>query len=57
MKNLLGKLIQIIIDIMFGFAAYYMSYTFTDLDESVLVFISLLVTAIFAEFFEIRGRE
>ena len=57
MKNLLGKLIQIIIDIMFGFAAYYMSYTFTDLDESVLVFISLLLTSIFAEFFEIRGRE
>ena len=57
MKLIINRTIQILIDLLVGLAIYFLVTEVFTFNEKLTVIIPIVVTAIFAEFYEIKGKK
>lgn len=55
--KLINKIVQLILDVIVGFAGYYLLDQFTQLTGNIKILIALLICAFFAEIFEVIVKE
>lgn len=56
MKNVLNKIMQILLDLLVGLAIYYFVTIVFPLDGNTSLLVTLISTAVFAEFFEVKNK-
>ena len=52
----LDKVVQVILDLLMGMAIYYSCTVIFALNSNLSVIITLFITAIFAEFYEVKKK-
>ena len=58
MKNVLSRIGQIVLDVVVGVAIYFALQTFVPVvSDNVIVVITLIATAVFAETLEVRLKK
>jgi len=56
--GILGKIFQVLVDIIIGIAIYFGLNAFMpELNDNLVVVVALIVTAIFAEFAELKFKK
>ena len=48
------KLIQVVLDVLVGIAAYFSLKEFTEINANTCIILAIVICAIFAEVFEVR---
>ena len=56
MKKFLNKTVQILLDLLVGLAIYFFVTVVFPLDGNTSLLVTLICTAIFAEFFEVKAK-